>query len=496
MKLYGKNRIGGRWASSRSGKSLPDSNPADTRDILGRFPDSDARDVDLAVRAAAEAYESWRMVPAPKRGDILLRTGLLLEKRKKELARLMTREMGKVLKEAEGDVQEAVDMAFYLAGEGRRLFGRTSPSELRNKFAMSVRVPVGVCGLITPWNFPIAIPAWKAFPALLCGNTLVFKPAEDTPATAECFVRVLEEAGLPQGVMNLVQGGPDTGAALVRHPGVRLISFTGSGEAGRKVAETCGKMLKRCSLELGGKNAQIVMDDADLDLAVEGALWGAFGTAGQRCTATSRIFIHQKVFERFKKTLTGRARKLKLGNGLKIGVDVGPLINEDQRERVHSYVRIGLREGAKLECGGRFAGGASLKRGFFYEPTVFTGVDPSMTIMKEEIFGPVVCLMPVRSLEEAIRLLNGTPYGLSSSIYTRDISAAMKAIRDIEAGITYVNGPTIGAEVHMPFGGVKDTGNGHREAGDSGVEIFSEWKTVYIDYSGKLQKAQIDIVEE
>ena len=493
MKLRGKNFIGGRWKVSESGKCRPDLNPADFRDSLGNFPDSDAQDVNHAVRAARDAYPSWRLFPPPRRGDILLRTGLLLEKHKQELARLMTREMGKVLKEAEGDVQEAVDMALYLAGEGRRLFGRTSTSELKNKFAMSLRVPVGVAGLITPWNFPVAIPAWKAFPALLCGNTVVFKPAEDTPATAEYFVRILEEAGLPSGVMNLVQGGPETGAALVRHPGVRLISFTGSGEVGRKVAERCGKSLKRCSLELGGKNAQIVMDDADLDLALEGALWGAFGTTGQRCTATSRIFVHQKVFRRFKEALVKRARKLKIGSGLRRGVEVGPLIHEDQRERVHSYVRIGRREGAKLECGGKFARGPGLGRGFFYEPTVFTGVHPAMTIFREEIFGPVVCLMPVSSLEQALMLANDTPYGLSSSLYTRDVNGAMTAIRDLEAGITYINGPTIGAEVHMPFGGVKDTGNGHREAGDNGVDFFSEWKTVYIDYSGKLQRAQIDL---
>jgi aldehyde dehydrogenase (NAD+) len=487
-----KNFIGGKKKASKSGRLLKDTNPADTRQVLASFPDSDARDVDAAVRAAAAAYESWHLVPPPKRGDILFRAGLLFEKEKKSLARLMTREMGKVLKEAEGDVQEAVDMAFYMAGEGRRLFGKTTTSELKNKFVMSVRQPLGVCGLITPWNFPVAIPSWKSFPALLCGNTVVLKPAEDTPATAIRFAEILTEAGLPDGVLNVVLGGPETGAALVRHPDVRLISFTGSSETGRKIAAECGRTLKRCSLELGGKNAQIVMDDADVDLALEGALWGAFGTAGQRCTATSRIYVQKKVYESFKRKMVAGARRMRLGDGMDPRVQVGPLVNADQLERVTDYVKLGEREGAKIECGGGPAKGPGLSHGYFFQPTVFTGVKPSMRIMKEEIFGPVVCIMPVSDLEDALKQINDTAYGLSSSIYTRDVNAAMKAIRDIEAGITYINGPTIGAEVHMPFGGVKDTGNGHREAGEHGLDIFSEWKSVYIDYSGKLQKAQID----
>ena len=487
------NYIAGKWVKAQSGNFFEDRNPADASEVIGIFPESGPEDVEKAVRAAEAAYGGWRLTPAPKRGEILLRAGLALQKKKEVLAQLMTREMGKVLRETRGDIQEAIDMAFYVAGEGRRLFGRTTTSELREKFAMSVRMPIGVCGLITPWNFPMAIPSWKVFPALICGNTLVLKPAEDTPASAAKFVEVLEEAGLPPGVLNLVHGGPRTGEAIVRHPRIRLISFTGSCEVGRLVGEACGRTLKRCSLEMGGKNAQIVMADADFGLALEGALWGAFGTTGQRCTATSRVYIEKKIFSAFRREMVRRAKKIRIGNGLRRGVEMGPLINETQRERVHGYVESGIEEGARLECGGRFAKGAGLARGHFYEPTLFTETHPKMKIIREEIFGPVTCLIPVKSLEEAIRQVNDAVYGLSSSLYSRDVNRAMKAIRDIEAGITYINGPTIGAEVHLPFGGVKNTGNGHREAGQTALDIFSEWKSVFIDYSGKLQKAQIDV---
>lgn len=487
------NYLDGRWVKAKSGRTFPDRNPAHKDEVLGIFPESDPEDVELAVQAAERAYSEWRLVPPPQRGELILKAGLLLKERKEELARIMTREMGKILRETRGDVQEAIDMAFYVAGEGRRLFGETTTSELRDKFAMSVRMPVGVCGLISPWNFPMAIPSWKIFPALICGNTVVFKPAEDTPLSALKMVEILEEAGVPKGVVNLVHGGPSTGEAIVRHPRIRLISFTGSCEVGRLVAEHCGRALKRCSLEMGGKNAQMVMDDADLDLALEGAVWGAYGTAGQRCTATSRIFIQEKFFLRFKKAFLDRTRKVKIGDGLKQGIEMGPLVSEVQRKRVHEYVEIGQREGARLETGGRPARGKGLEKGFFYETTVFTEVHPKMRIYQEEIFGPVTCLIPFKRFEDAIRLVNDSPYGLSSSLYSRDVNWAMKAIRDIEAGITYVNGPTIGAEVHLPFGGVKNTGNGHREGGQTAIDIFSEWKSVFIDYSGKLQKAQIDV---
>jgi len=413
--------------------------------------------------------------------------------RKRELAELMTREMGKVLAETMGDVQEGIDTAYYAHGEGRRLFGKTVPSELRNKFAMAMRVPIGVAGMITPWNFPMAIPTWKIFPALLCGNTVVFKPASDTPGTATEFIKILLEAGVPEGTVNIVHGGGGAvGNAIVEHPDVDMIGFTGSTEIGKKISAGAANTLKRVSLELGGKNAQIVMDDADLKLAIDGVLWGAFGTTGQRCTATSRLLVHEKVYDKFMTDLIDRTKKLKLGDGLKTDVEVGPLINEGQRKIVHSYVEIGQKEGAKMLTGGDIASGDGLSDGWFYQPTIFTDVTPEMRIAKEEIFGPVLSIIKIKSLEDGIKTMNNTIYGLSSSIYTQDVNNAFKAMRDIEAGITYINGPTIGAECHMPFGGVKQTGNGHREGGWGAYEFYSEWKTVYVDFSGKLQRAQID----
>ncbi|HBA39301.1 MAG TPA: aldehyde dehydrogenase [Deltaproteobacteria bacterium] len=493
--LY-KNFINGKWVEAKSGKTFENRNPADRRDLIGLFPASGPEDVEEAVSAARKAFGEWRLAPAPKRGEILYRVGELLRQRKEEIARAMTREMGKVLKETRGDVQEGIDTAYYTAGEGRRLFGETTPSELPDKFAMSLRVPVGVCGLITPWNFPMAIPTWKIFPALLCGDTVVLKPAEDTPHTAVKLFELLEEAGVPPGVANLVHGvGEDAGAALVRHRDVRLISFTGSAAVGREIAAVCGQSLKRVSLEMGGKNGQIVMEDADLKLALEGALWGAFGTTGQRCTATSRLILHRQIKKELTDMLVERAEKIKIGDGLDESVEMGPLINEAAREKVHGYVQIGKEEGARLLTGGTVYEEGKRRQGYFYRPTLFDRVTPDMRIAQEEIFGPVLSVIEVQSFEQAIEVLNGTPYGLSSSIYTRDVGRAFRALRDIEAGITYINGPTIGAEVHLPFGGVKETGNGHREAGTTVYDIFSEWKSVYIDYSGRLQKAQIDNVE-
>jgi alpha-ketoglutaric semialdehyde dehydrogenase len=491
-----KNFIDGRWLTARSAKTFENRNPADRDDLIGLFPASSAEDVDAAVRAAQKAFNAWRLVPAPKRGELLYRVGELLRKYKEEIARGMTREMGKVLKETRGDVQEGIDTAFYVAGEGRRLFGETTPAELPNKFAMSVRMPVGVCALITPWNFPMAIPTWKMFPALLCGNTVVLKPAEDTPHTATRLVEILTEAGIPPGVVNLLHGrGEEVGAALVRHPGVQLVSFTGSAAVGREIASACGQNLKRVSLELGGKNAQIVMEDADLELAVEGALWGAFGTTGQRCTATSRLIVHRDVAKPMTDALVARAEKIKIGDGLDESVDMGPLINQPAWEKVLRYIDIGRQEGARLLIGGGVHDAGACAKGYFFQPTIFDQVKPNMRIAQEEIFGPVLSIIEIKSFEEAVEVLNGTPYGLSSSIYTKDVGRAFQAMRDIEAGITYINGPTIGAEVHLPFGGVKDTGNGHREAGTTVYDIFTEWKSIYVDYSGKLQKAQIDNAE-
>ncbi|NUN48551.1 MAG: aldehyde dehydrogenase family protein [Candidatus Brocadiae bacterium] len=487
------NFIGGRWVEAASGRWFESRNPADHGEVVGEVAKSGAEDVDRAVAAAQKAFAGWRLVPAPRRGEILGRVAAILRERKEELSRLLTREMGKVLEEARGDVQESIDTAAYAAGEGVRLMGKTVPSELADKFAMTIRVPVGVCGLISPWNFPTAIPSWKLFPALVSGNTVVFKPASDTPIVATEMVRILEEAGVPAGVVNLVHGGGgDVGMALVRHPGVALISFTGSSGVGREIAGECGKALKRCSLELGGKNASIVMDDADLELAVDGSIWGAFGTTGQRCTATSRVIVHSKVKDVYLQALVKRARGLKLGSGLDESVKVGPLMNEARRVEVHSHVEAGVKAGAKLLCGGRPASGAGLANGWFYEPTVFDGVKPGDALAQEEIFGPVLSVITVDSFDEAIAALNNSKYGLSASIYTRDVNRAFRAIRDVETGILYVNSSTIGAENHLPFGGLKETGNGHREGGWAAYDIYTEIRTVYVDYSGKLQRAQID----
>src|SRR5580700_7840263 len=491
-KIY-KNLIGGQWVSAETGKTFLNHNPANIDDVVGEFQASGEADVDRAVRAARAAYRQWRLVPAPKRGEILYRTGELLLRHKETLARDMTREMGKVLSETRGDVQEAADTAFYMAGEGRRLFGQTTPSELPDKFAMSVRMPVGVCGMITPWNFPMAIPSWKLFPALICGNTCVIKPAEDTPLSTIHLVELLLEAGLPDGVVNIVTGfGPDAGAPLVAHPDVDAISFTGSSEVGRIVAQTAAGLFKPCSLEMGGKNAMIVLEDANLDLALDGALWGSFGTTGQRCTATSRIIVHRDIAKEFTRRLVDRAEELKVGDGLDESVQMGPQINRQQIETSIRYCEIARKEGAKLMTGGKPLTKGAYAKGHFFAPTIFSSVKPSMRIAQEEVFGPVVSILSCASFDEAIEIANGVQYGLSTALYSRDVNRAFRAMRDLEAGITYINAPTIGAEVHLPFGGVKQTGNGHREGGTGALDFYTTWKAVYVDYSDRLQRAQID----
>ena len=487
------NYINGNWVPAQSREAFESRNPSDWQELVATAPQSDETDVKAAIAAARSAYDSWRLVPAPARADIVHRIGELLLARKEELAQLMSREMGKVLIEARGDVQEGIDCAFYYAGEGRRLFGHTTPSELENKFAMTLRVPIGVCALITPWNFPVAIPCWKALPALVCGNTIIFKPAKDVPACATLLTEIFAEAGVPKGVFNLVHGtGKSVGRALTELPGIDLVSFTGSSQTGSEVAAICGRTYKRVSLEMGGKNAQIVMADADLDLALDGALWGAFGTTGQRCTATSRLILHRDIKETFTAKLLAQTQRLRLGAAIDPQTDVGPLVNADQLERVTYYLEVAHQEGVKILTGGKPAKGDGLDHGYFFEPTILDGVDPDMRVAQEEIFGPVVALIEVDSFEAAIAILNNSHYGLSSAIYTQNVNHAFQAMRDIEAGITYINGPTIGAEVHLPFGGVKATGNGHREAGVAALDIFSEWKTVYVDFSGQLQRAQID----
>jgi acyl-CoA reductase-like NAD-dependent aldehyde dehydrogenase len=490
------NFIDGEWVPSVSGDLFENRNPANTDDLIGVFQKSTPDDVRRAMDAARRAYEHWRLVPAPRRAEVLFRAAQLIAGRKEDLARDMTREMGKILDETRGDVQEAVDMTFFMAGEGRRQYGQTTPSELRDKFAMSIRQPLGVCAVITPWNFPMAIPSWKIIPALVCGNTVVFKPATLTPLSALNFVKILEEAGVPRGVVNLVTGGGDSvGTELTVSEHVRVVSFTGSTDVGRTVSERAAPTFKKVHLEMGGKNVIMVMDDAKLDLAVEGCLWGGFGTSGQRCTAASRVVVHEKVYREFLNQFIARAQALRVGDGLDPKTEMGPVVSQNQLDTVMKYVAIGKKEGARLMCGGQPLRDGAYAKGFFHQPTVFADVDPGMRIAQEEIFGPVVSVIPCRSFDEAVAIGNNVHYGLSASIYTQDINKAFAAIRDLYTGIFYVNAPTIGAEVHLPFGGTKATGNGHREAGTAALDVFSEWKSVYVDFSGRLQRAQIDTAE-
>lgn len=491
-KVY-KNFINGEWVESSSGKTFENRNPANTDEVVGVFQKSNADDVNDAITAAQEAYKKWRLVPAPKRGEIIYKASAMLLDRKEEFSQQMTREMGKVIAETRGDTQEAIDMAFYMAGEGRRLFGQTTPSEMRNKFNMTIRQPLGVCSFITPWNFPMAIPAWKSMPALVAGNTVVIKPATDTPLSVANMMEVLHQAGVPAGVINMVTGsGGALGAPLISDDRVKVVSFTGSTEIGRKVSEACAPKFKHSCLEMGGKNVQIVMDDANLELAVDGALWGAFGTTGQRCTATSRLVCHKDVEKKFTDMLVERMKSLKIGNGLDETVKMGPVINQGQLDTVLSYIDIGKKEGATLVYGGEKLTGGDYDKGFFLQPTLFTGVTQEMRIWREEIFGPVLSLITCNNFDHAVELANDTAYGLSASIYTQDINQAYAAMRDVYTGIFYVNAPTIGAETHLPFGGTKETGNGHREAALAALDVFTEWKSIYVDYSGVLQRAQID----
>jgi len=488
--LY-KNLIGGEWVGAESGQTFKSISPADTSDIVGEFPASDERDVNRAVEAADRAFKEWGRVPAPRRGEILFKVAREFERQKEDLAKLMTREMGKILNETRGSVQEGIDMTYYMAGEGRRLRGYTTPSELPDKAQYAIRRPIGRIAMITPWNFPFAVPTWKIMPALVGGNTLVWKPATDSPRLAYELIKIMDEQGVPAGVINLVFGsGGKVGVPLAKHPKIDMITFTGSTAVGREIYRYGAEKLNKVHLEMGGKNPIVVLEDANLDLAVEGIIWSAFGTTGQRCTATSRLIIEDGVYEELLERLVGRANKLKLGNGLDEGVDVGPVVNEAQLNKIHQYVGIGLEEGAKLMCGGERVTEGKLAKGYFYRPTIFADVTPGMRIAQEEIFGPVLSVLKAKDYDDAIRIANGVDYGLSSSIYTQDVNKAQRAIVELEAGITYINSGTIGAEVHLPFGGVKGTGNGGREAGEAAIDEYTEWKAVYIDYSGRLQKAQ------
>jgi len=489
-----QNYIGGKWVRGYGGKTFDTINPAN-EETLAQIHEAEIADIDSAIEAATNAFKSWRLMPAPLRGELLFKVGDILKQKKEELARLLTQDMGKVIAEARGDVQEAIDMAYYMGGEGRRLLGYTAPVEMPNKFGMTVRDPSGVVGIITPWNFPIAVPSWKIFPALIAGDTLIWKPSPETPAISAAFVKVFEEAGLPEGVFNLLLApGADVAKALVSHPGVRVLSFTGSTTTGRAIAEEAGKLNKKVSLEMGGKNAIIVLDDANLELVTDATLWAAFGTTGQRCTAASRLIVQKGIASKLKESLLARTKKLILGDGLDPKVDVGPVINRAALNRIHNYIEIGKKEGARALIGASVVDVNG--KGFFYAPTLFDGVQPGCTLEREEIFGPVLSIIEVNSLEEAIEVNNRSQYGLSTSIFTQDVNCAFTAMRDIFTGLVYINHGTTGAEIQFPFGGVRGTGNGHREAGQAGLELFTEWKSIYVDYSGKLQRAQIDNREE
>ncbi len=469
------------------------TNPARPAEIVASMPIHTATDVETAVRFATAAQRSWAKLPVPARGEVIATIGEVLTRRKAELANLVSREAGKILVEAGGDVQEAIDMAHFVAGQARNAWGTVHPCEMPEKFGFTTRHPVGVVGMITPWNFPVAIPSWKIFPALLAGNGVVIKPSEFAPMCCEQFVAACIEAGAPEGLINVVHGFGDVGAALTVHPGVRAISFTGSVATGRRVASAAMEVgPKLVSLELGGKNAMIVMDDADLDLVVDGVIFGAFGTSGQRCTSTSRLVAHRAIIDELIQRVTSRAAQLMVGDPLVATTDVGPVITSASVARIHDMVQTAVSEGNELLLGGSPIAATGCDGGSFYAPTILSGAHRNSFITRNEVFGPVLAVLEVDSFDEAIETVNDCEYGLSSSIYTRDVNHAMRALHDLDTGIVYINAPTIGAEIHLPFGGNKFTGNGYREAGSRGLEQFSETKSVYIDYSGRLQKAQID----
>ena len=484
LKTY-NNFIGGEWVASSTGETYEISNPARKSTVLGAFQRSGAEDAERAIAAAKKAQEAWAQTPAPSRASVLFKALSIMERRADEMGRSITTEEGKPLSDGMGEVKRAMNIIEYAAGEGRRMFGYTTPSELPNTVAYTVRRPLGIVAIITPWNFPLAIPAWKLAPALICGNTVVFKPASSTPMTAVKLVEVFEGAGLPPGVLNLVTGpGSSVGNTFVESPDVKGITFTGSTEIGTGVYAEGAKSLKKVQAEMGGKNAVILLADADLDKALGGIVQGAFGSTGQRCTATSRVIVQEPIYDQFMEGLLERTSKLKIGDGMDPDVDVSPLASESQFETVTGYIGVGTEEGAKLAYGGNSLSGGIYDDGYYVEPTIFTDVDPSMRIAQEEIFGPVLTVFKAKDLHEAIEISNSVKFGLSSSVYTKDLTQAFEYVNTVETGMVHINSPTLGGEVHLPFGGLKSSGVGHREQGVEAVEFFSEVITVYLDYAG------------
>jgi aldehyde dehydrogenase (NAD+) len=472
------NFINGAWVEPTGERTMPNVNPADTSDVIGEVRLSSREDVRRAVEAAEAAFKSWRRVPAPERARIVARAQQTFSDNADEIARALTREEGKILAEAKGEVLKSINVLEFMAGEGYRMGGVTRPSVLPNNFCYTIRQPIGVVGLITPWNFPVCIPAWKIAPALIAGNTVVFKPSEVTPVTAELVVRAFVDAGLPAGVLNMVHGDAEAGDEIVRHPKIHAISFTGSNEVGRKIYETGASLLKKVQCEMGGKNPIVVLEDADVELAAAGAAKGAFASTGQRCTATSRAVVMEEVADRFVELVAGHAKKIVPGAGM------GPSVDENQFNKVMEYMEIGRQEGATVVVGGGRWTGEGVDNGHFPAPTVFDHVTPAMRIAREEIFGPVLSVIRVKSFEEAVEVANDVDYGLTSSLYTSDPNRWFRFVEEIETGITHLNSPTPGGESQLPFGGIKATGVGAREMGDAGVEFFTEEKVVYTDFTG------------
>lgn len=489
-----KNVICGKLTEPINGKYFENINPADNSDIIGLFPDSGLEDIDSAVNSAVKAFPSWRDMPAPKRGELIYRAAELLSENQEKLAKVIVREMGKTFVEAMGDIQSSIDLANFMAGEGRRMYGQTTFSALDKRWALTKRIPVGVCGLITAWNAPMAIITWKLFPALICGNTVVLKPSEDVPLTAHLLGEILKQAGFPDGVINIVYAfGSEAAEALLKHPKVKLISFTGSTRVGKIISQECGRQVKRCSLELGGKNGLIVLDDADLANAVKAAATGAFSCAGQRCAATSRVFVHKGIYNEFIEKLVEETKKMIVGPGDAPETKVCPIINKRQFKKIMDYIEGAKKDGAKLVYGGHALSQERFAKGNFIEPAIFVDVKLDSKLAQEEIFGPVLAVFKIESLDEAIDKLNSTDYGLTASIFTSNVNFAMLALERMEAGCCYVNAPTFGSEPHMPFGGLKNSGNGTREPGMQAIDVFSEWKTIYIDYSKVAQNSQYKI---
>jgi aldehyde dehydrogenase (NAD+) len=487
-----KNYINGKWVASASGKSVPNVNPANTDEVLCHTPLSTRDEAKAAIAAAKEAYPKWKATPGPVRGKLLFKAMQLLQERIEDVAIALTKEEGKILRESRGEIQRALNIMEFTAGEGRRLRGSTIPSELTNTFIYTIRQPIGVVGLITPWNFPVAIPIWKIAPALLAGNTVVFKPATYTPLTAVKIVEVFEEAGFPAGVLNLVIGGGSTvGDEIVNNPDVHALSFTGSNDVGYALYEQASRRGIRVQCEMGGKNPLVVLNDADLSLAVEGAIQGGFGSTGQRCTAASRVIVEESVADKFTEMMLARMETFKIGNGMDAQTDMGPAVEEGQMNTVLQYIDIGKNDGARLLKGGKRLTNGAFAKGFFVEPTLFDSVTPKMRIAEEEIFGPVIGIMRAKSFDEAVEIANGVKFGLSASLYSHDMAKIMRFAEMSEVGKVHINSPTIGGEAQAPFGGSKATGIGPREQGTEVFEFYTEIKTVYIDYTGKKRETNI-----